>query len=378
MIGNSYTYFNNLPRMFEQMALADTPPRRVKCEMIVRGGATLGQHWEGGKAVKASKEGGWDFVVLQEQSTLGETYLVNGQPRIADATRYFASARRFDDVIRKSGARTVVFAFWARENAPQEDHEALAYHHFRLAKELGVIAAPVGLAWQAFRQQPARTGLYHNDHSHPKPEGSYLAACVLYAACFGAVPAELPLTIAAKPINIEGQASSEKERTLLTLSPELARTFRDAASAGLTAARKFALELGRHKPVLPRLPQLERGRRPTVEELQGDWTGETKLYPRPSEQPATMSLRLVRSGDSLHATARISFGGKAPDIIPRIGDFQIRDDGFSFVDENKKPNGGGVARYRGVYSDQSLKGIAEISVKESRLYLIGSWELGKK
>ena len=92
MIGNSYTYFNNMPKMFEQLALADQPPRRVQCEMIVQGGATLQRHWEAGRAIKAIERGGWDFVILQEQSTLGETLLVEGLPRIGDPSQYFASA----------------------------------------------------------------------------------------------------------------------------------------------------------------------------------------------------------------------------------------------------------------------------------------------
>ena len=71
MIGNSNTYFNNMPRMFEQLALADQPPRRVQREMIVQGGATLKRQWEADKAIKAIERGGWDFVILQEQSTLG-------------------------------------------------------------------------------------------------------------------------------------------------------------------------------------------------------------------------------------------------------------------------------------------------------------------
>src|SRR5580704_14903265 len=68
IIGNSYIYFNNLPKMFEQVALADQPPRHVQCEMIVKGGATLQQHWDEGKAVQAIRQGRWDFVILQEQS----------------------------------------------------------------------------------------------------------------------------------------------------------------------------------------------------------------------------------------------------------------------------------------------------------------------
>ena len=378
MIGNSYTYFNNLPKMFEQLALADQPPRHVQCEMIVQGGATLKRHWEAGTAIKAIERSGWDFVILQEQSTLGETLLVEGLPRIGDPSQYFASARRFHEAIGRSGARTVIFAFWARENVPREDHDTLDNAHHLMGKELGAIVAPVGLAWRAVRQQKGQPALYQNDHSHPAPEGSYLAACALYAACFGAVPAELPRIITGKQIDTSGQLSSEKERTLVDVSQELAHTLRDAANKSLTSSRQFARELDKHKPVPPLLPHLERGRRPTTEELEGDWTGESKVYPRATDRPAAMTLRIMHEGESWQARGTISFGGNPADIVLDIGEFQITDDGISFVDRNKQANGGSVARYRATFSPRSLSGIAEITSVEARLRVIGSWTLKKE
>jgi hypothetical protein len=378
MIGNSYTYFNNMPKMFEQLALADQPARRVQCEMIVQGGATLQRHWEAGRAIKAIERGGWDFVILQEQSTLGETLLVEGLPRIGDPSQYFASARRFHEAIGRSGPRTVIFAFWARENVPPEDHDTLDYVHHQLGKELGAVVAPVGLAWRAVRQQKGHPALYRDDHSHPASEGSYLAACVLYAACFGAVPADPPRIVTGKRIDTSGQVSPEKEQPLVEVSQEFAHTLRDAANASLTSSRQFARELDRHKPVPPHLPQLERGRRPTTEELEGDWTGESTVYPRVTDRPAAMTLRLTHEGESWQARAKIAFGGNPSDIVLDIGEFQITDDGISFVDRNKQANGGSVARYRGAFAPRSLSGIAEITSVEARLRVIGSWTLKKK
>ncbi len=248
----------------------------------------------------------------------------------------------------------------------------MAYDHFKLGKELGAIVAPVGLAWQAARKQNARLALYHDDHSHPMPEGSYLAACTLYAACFGNVPARPPLTITAKSVTVMGQVSSDNPKTLLQLSSESARAFREAVNEGFASARQFVGEMEQHKPLPPRVPRVERGRRPTVEELEGDWVGERTLG-----RHVTMKLRLTRSGNSLQANAAIVLGGKSPDVIPQIADFQITAEGVSFVDKNKETNGGGVARYRGAYDGHALTGIAEISVKEDRLYVIGTWQLRK-
>jgi hypothetical protein len=79
----------------------------------------------------------------------------------------------------------------------------------------------------------------------------------------------------------------------------------------------------------------------------------------------------------LQASAKIALGGKSPDINLQIGEFQITGEGISFVDNNKDTNGGGVARYQGAYTGQTLKGIAEIRLKEERLYVIGTWQLRK-
>jgi hypothetical protein len=40
-VGNSYTYFNNLPYLLEALAQSDKGSRPVKTRMVVQGGATL-------------------------------------------------------------------------------------------------------------------------------------------------------------------------------------------------------------------------------------------------------------------------------------------------------------------------------------------------
>jgi len=40
-VGNSYTYFNNLPQMLSGLAASAKPPQTIETEMITVGGATL-------------------------------------------------------------------------------------------------------------------------------------------------------------------------------------------------------------------------------------------------------------------------------------------------------------------------------------------------
>ena len=69
-IGNSFTARNDLPGMIRALGAAAKPARIVETSSIVAGGASLRRHWNAGTALKSLQSAHWDFVVLQEQSTL--------------------------------------------------------------------------------------------------------------------------------------------------------------------------------------------------------------------------------------------------------------------------------------------------------------------
>ena len=69
-IGNSYTNRNDLPGMFSRIAASAVPPRRFATRRIIANGMALKTHWNRGLAPEAIRAEPWDFVVLQEQSTL--------------------------------------------------------------------------------------------------------------------------------------------------------------------------------------------------------------------------------------------------------------------------------------------------------------------
>ena len=58
--------------------------------------------------------------------------------------------------------------------------------------------APVGMAWEKALTHRPDLSLWRADHVHATPQGTYLAACVLYAVIYGQSPvgldygAELP------------------------------------------------------------------------------------------------------------------------------------------------------------------------------------------
>src|SRR3954464_7495416 len=87
-IGNSFTARNDLPGLIAQLAKAGG--HRLQHQLISVGGASLRTHWNKGHAQNRIREGDFDYVVLQEQSTLP----------VKNATRMHETVRLFDDVIR--------------------------------------------------------------------------------------------------------------------------------------------------------------------------------------------------------------------------------------------------------------------------------------
>jgi hypothetical protein len=166
-IGNSFTYSNELPQMLR--GLAASQKRQVDVTMHALGGYTLEKHWQEGKAADLICGKKWDFVVLQEQSD-GPVQNLKGMKE---------NAGKFDELIEKQGAKTVLFMTWPKqEKASLQRRIALAYEE--TGKDLGATVAPVGLAWQKITASGKPLTLYSADKFHPSEQGSYLAACVFY------------------------------------------------------------------------------------------------------------------------------------------------------------------------------------------------------
>lgn len=203
-IGNSYTYYNDLPAMVASLGApgAGTPARpRIVVDAVTEGGATVQRHWEAMRQDRV-RMGPWSAVVLQGQSV---------EP-IAAFTGFNTYVGRFAGVIAEANARAVLFATWARRSGDAVyaqpwsggDFAAMSSRldgaYRRAAMNHGADVAAVGARWaEALAQRPA-LGLYDADGSHPSLAGSYLAACVIYRALTGvAVTDDAPVPAGLAP-----------------------------------------------------------------------------------------------------------------------------------------------------------------------------------
>jgi hypothetical protein len=176
-IGNSYTARNNLPRLVADLATAADPPQELEFAVVFAGGASLRRHWNAGRAQELMQSSTWDYVVLQEQSTLP---LKNRQ-------RYHDNVRLFAGLIAEHRAHVLLYLTWSRQAAPQTQ-DTITDAVYDVAREINARVVPVGPAWQSARDQVLGLQLYTSDGSHPTPEGSFLAACMFHVVLFDAEP----------------------------------------------------------------------------------------------------------------------------------------------------------------------------------------------
>ncbi|HEU4534940.1 MAG TPA: hypothetical protein VFS00_12510 [Polyangiaceae bacterium] len=341
-IGNSYTYYNNLPEVFAQLASAGGQgPAEIR--MVAPGGATLGDHWQKNDALLALRGGRWTHVVLQDQSTLGVSYLLDGKPRVSTDEVFQPWAARWAAEAAKAGTTALFYLTWARRDSP-DDQAALNHAYMRAAREARAAVAPVGLAWARVREQQPSLALFDDDGSHPSPAGTYLAACVFYASIFDLDPSGLPGTVRGVPVD-QKTAKPEPDKTavLVDLPPEQARALQGAAWATTQELKRAGGYLDAPPVPAPSPAPLPPGAPLAGVRLEGPWRGELRFSPT---GPAQMALQLSRQGDAWKGHLELRFGSpKVRDESFDLGDLRVGERELTFSDP-KGPEGL-VVRFRG-------------------------------
>ncbi len=189
-LGNSYTSVNDLPDTLARLAWSGG--RRMEIAAQAPGGWTLLDQVSSPETARLLTSARWDYVVMQEQSEIPSVESFR-------QSEMYPAVRRLVTMIRSAGAAPLLFVTWGhRAGWPQNGmpdyvsmQAAIDDGYRAIAAELHVPMAPVGPAWLQVVEQGSSPGLWQDDGSHPNGTGTYLAACVFYAAIFGQSPAGL-------------------------------------------------------------------------------------------------------------------------------------------------------------------------------------------
>lgn len=376
-IGNSYTYFNDLPEIFAKLAEAGHQGK-VETWMVAPGGWRLKDQWEKGTARKLLEDERWDFVVLQDQSTLGVAYWVEGKDHANGDAVFRPYAEKWAAEIRAKGATPAFFLTWAGKNAP-EDQPALNYAYARAAKDTSSLLVPVGMAWDVLRREHPSIGLFYEGHgSHPSPAGSYLAACVFYAAIFRQSPLGLPSKVIGTPVNLDTEKLETDKRTVLVdLTAKDAETLQQEAWSTWEQLTKHGGYPEITPPHPPSVKPLPAGIPLSESDLVGTWQGTILFYP---SGPVNMVLH-VQNTQGLKAQLEIKYHSKDfPDESIELSDFRMQGSELLFSDP-KSIGVDNLAIHLIVMPEHGeLRGTADASREnaDAHVSLLGSWSLRKQ
>ena len=165
-IGNSHTYFNDMPNMFAELARKEG----VACEvtMLAHGGWYLEQHQAEPETRFNILYGHYDYVVLQEHA----------HP-FGPAEKMWNAAEAINAWIREAGSVPVCYMTWAQKDA-EDQQKPMTDAYGRMADKLNAILAPVGEEWWKYIHEHQETEMYAADGAHASLEGSLLAAQVIW------------------------------------------------------------------------------------------------------------------------------------------------------------------------------------------------------
>lgn len=186
-IGNSHTYNNDVPKIFESMARAGG--HSVSAEMVAHGGWTLLDHIQSDGTIGKIRGGEWDYVVLQEQGDV---------PSFSNSREQemYPAIRGLHNEISAAGADTVLFMTWGHRDGSltegvggySAESALVETTYVEIGDELDITIAPVGVAWWLAMRNAPGLALWVDDGNHATKEGSYLAASVIYHAILGQSP----------------------------------------------------------------------------------------------------------------------------------------------------------------------------------------------
>ncbi|MBO4406238.1 MAG: SGNH/GDSL hydrolase family protein [Clostridia bacterium] len=167
-IGNSHTFYNDLPALVRERAEEDGVEAEVV--MIARGGWYLSQHVKEPETFFNVRCGGYDYAVLQEHS--------HPFDRIGE---YRTAAKTLCGWIREAGGVPVIYATWA-EKANEGAQELMNRVNGEIARENGALLAAVGASWWDRARKNPEKDLYGPDGAHASPEGSRFASEIIWRA----------------------------------------------------------------------------------------------------------------------------------------------------------------------------------------------------
>ena len=171
-IGNSHTFYNDMPHMFAEICRENQ--KETEVTMLAHGGKGWDFHVEEPEVKFNILYGGYDAVILQHTAhPMGDLEVMN------------ESGKKLIEWIRQAGARPILYMTWTTKKDGEEAQEAMSGAYRRLQEETGCELAPVGENWWKYHRQHPAEEMYAQDGEHASKTGSRLAAATIAEVYLG-------------------------------------------------------------------------------------------------------------------------------------------------------------------------------------------------
>lgn len=189
-IGNSFTYYSDVPQLFSKIATG--AGKKVRVDSVTQGSWTLTKFADendeyGAKVDEKLKSSSFDAVVLQEQSTR----------TLDNYTAFLKAVRSLQTKINdtQENCKIYLYSTWgyadeanARGLTIPEMEKKIREAYKKAADELNVSVSYVGKAFSAVYSEYPEYNLYYSDNKHQSYTGAFLSACVHVATILDCDP----------------------------------------------------------------------------------------------------------------------------------------------------------------------------------------------
>jgi hypothetical protein len=190
-IGNSLTYFNNMPLMFANLAKASG--KEVYVDQATLAGMPLRQLVYDQSVVSKINEKAWDYIVLQSDDITAFPDMYSTEIETLMAVKHIINQNN-------PSSRIIYTMIWGlRDGVTLKELSGQIVHYsykeymikiyegtLNVANSTNLMIAPVGWGWYSaiLDDEGNKSLLFYSDGAHPSSHGSYLMACIMNAVIF--------------------------------------------------------------------------------------------------------------------------------------------------------------------------------------------------
>lgn len=183
-VGNSFTYFYNLPQVVS--AMAATQDVALMTRHSLAGGSSLEDHWKGERNThtkEAITQGNWDYVIFNNHSLSA----------INTPESFMLYSKKFVELVREKGAEPIFMMTWGYKSNPLMQAQITEMYE-TLALETQTTLLPAGLLFAEVRKWRPDMNLFFDD-KHPSSNGTYLLGLSCFRLLTGKPTANIPKRI---------------------------------------------------------------------------------------------------------------------------------------------------------------------------------------